>query len=306
MARAAFIMDRLMHKIGLHGKSFVPMIMGFGCNVPAIMASRIIEDRRNRLITILILPFMSCSARLPVFILIVGAFFPSHASFVLLGLYMFGIALALLSSLLLKKLIFKGADHPFVMELPPYRLPLWSNTLKHMWNKGSQYLTKMGGIILVGAVIIWALSYYPTTKDSESYLQRIGHTIEPAIAPLGFDWKIGVSLISGVAAKEIVVSTMSMLYQDEGEGDDSEAMLMKRLPEYRYTSGERVGERVFTIPVALSFLAFVLIYFPCLAVIAAIKRESGSWRWALFSVLYTTSLAWVVSFIIYSVGSARI
>ncbi len=301
MARAAFIMDRLMHKVGLHGKSFVPMIMGFGCNVPAIMASRIIEDRNNRLITLLVVPFMSCSARLPVYILIVGAFFPNYASLVLFGLYLLGVVLAVLTSIILKRFMFGGVDHPFVMELPPYRLPLAKNTLKHMWGKASQYLKKMGGIILVGAVIIWALGYYPSRQDS--YLEKIGHTIEPAIEPLGFDWKIGVSLISGIAAKEIVVSTMGVLYGIESEVDEESSELYERMKEDRYTHGEHIGERIFSLPVALSFLAFVLIYFPCLAVIAAIKRESGSWRWALFTMFYTTALAWVVSFVIYNVGS---
>lgn len=303
MARAAFIMDRMMHKIGLHGKSFVPLIMGFGCNVPAIMASRIIEDRNNRLLTMLILPFISCSARLPVYILIVGALFPLYASWVLFGLYLFGVVLAVLTSIVLKKMLFRGEDHPFVMELPPYRMPVFLSTMKHMWNKGSQYLKKMGGIILVGAVIIWALGYYPTSKESDSYLQRIGHTIEPVIEPLGFDWKIGVSLVSGIAAKEIVVSTMGVLHQIDAEGEEGEALLAEQLREDRYSSGKRQGELIFTTPVALSFLAFVLIYFPCLAVIAAIKRESGSWRWAIFTMFYTTGLAWFVSFVIYNVGS---
>ncbi|MFI3258950.1 MAG: ferrous iron transport protein B [Rikenellaceae bacterium] len=303
MARAAFIMDRMMHKVGLHGKSFVPLIMGFGCNVPAIMASRIIEDRNNRLLTLLIVPFMSCSARLPVYILIVGAFFPASASWVLFGIYLFGVALAILTAVIFKRFMFSGEDHPFVMELPPYRLPMASNTLKHMWHKGSQYLKKMGGIILVGAVIIWALGYYPTRQDS--YLERIGHTIEPAIAPLGFDWKIGVSLVSGVAAKEIVVSTMGVLYNIEESEDEEQldSLIADKMRSDRYSSGKRAGELVFTTPTVLSFLAFVLIYLPCLAVIAAIKRESGSWRWALFSVLYTTGLAWVVSFLIYNIGT---
>ncbi len=298
MARAAFIMDRLMHKIGLHGKSFVPMIIGFGCNVPAIMASRIIEDRNNRLLTILIIPFMSCSARLPVYILIVGTFFAEYASWVLFGLYMLGVVLAIVTSLILKKFLYGGIDHPFVMELPPYRKPSTRNTLKHMWSKGSQYMRKMGGIILVGAMVIWALGYYPTRENS--YLERIGHTIEPAIRPLGFDWKIGVSLLSGVAAKEIVVSTMGVLHGIDG--DTNEEALSELLRNDTYESGALVGQPIFSTPVTLAFLAFVLIYLPCLAVIAAIRRESGSWWWTLFSIIYTTSLAWVVSFVIYQVG----
>lgn len=302
MARAAFIMDRMMHTVGLHGKSFVPMIMGFGCNVPAIMASRIIEDKNNRLLTMLIVPFMSCSARLPVYILIVGALFQAYASWVLFGLYIFGVILAFLTSILLKRLLFKGEDHPFVMELPPYRMPMARNTLKHMWNKAGQYLKKMGGIILVGAVIIWALGYYPTRQDS--YLEKIGHTIEPAIEPLGFDWKIGVSLVSGLAAKEIAVSTLAVLYNiDNDDEQTQDTMLMEHIRNDRYSTGKRKGELIFTTPVALSFLAFILIYFPCLAVIAAIRRESGSWKWAIFTIFYTTGLAWLVSFAIYNIGS---
>ncbi len=301
MSRAAFIMDRLMHKIGLHGKSFVPMIMGFGCNVPAVMASRIIEDRNNRLITILIVPFMSCSARLPVYILIVGALFPNYASLVLFGLYLFGVLMAVVTSLLLKRVIFTEPDHPFVMELPPYRLPLFRNTIKHMWNKGEQYLKKMGGIILVGAVIIWALGYYPSQDNS--YLERMGRTIEPTIEPLGFDWKMGVALISGVAAKEIVVGTMGVLHKIDDVEGDGELRLQEQLRVDRYESGIRQGELIFTAPVALSFMIFVLLYFPCLAVVAAIRRECGSWKWAMFTLVYTTSLAWVMSFIIYNVGT---
>lgn len=320
MARAAFIMDKLMHKIGLHGKSFVPMIMGFGCNVPAIMASRIIEDKSNRLLTILIIPFMSCSARLPVYIFIIGTFFPQYPSLMLFGLYLFGVILAILTAITFKKLLFKGQDHPFVMELPPYRIPLINNTAKHMWNKSKQYLHKMGGVILIGAIIIWALGYYPSRQNS--YLEKIGHTIEPAIAPIGFDWKIGVSLISGVAAKEIIISTMGVLYNVENTEDvvdkhshnleanstsNNTASEIKSLQQKvrtdRYKNGKHKGELIFTTPVTLSYLSFILIYFPCLAVIAAIKRESNSWRWAIFTLLYTTSLAWCISFIIYNIGS---
>ena len=301
MARAAFIMDKLMHKIGLHGKSFVPMIMGFGCNVPAVMASRIIEDKNNRLLTILIIPFMSCSARLPVYIFIIGTFFPKYPSLMLLSLYLFGVILAILTAIIFKKLLFKGQDHPFVMELPPYRIPLANNTIKHMWNKSKQYLQKMGGIILIGAVIIWALSYYPSKENS--YLERIGHTIEPTIAPIGFDWKIGVSLIAGVAAKEIVISTMGVLYNIDEEVTEESSSLQEQVRTDRYENGKHKGELIFTTPVLLSFLSFILIYFPCIAVIAAIKRECNSWRWAIFALLYTTGLAWCISFIIYNIGS---
>lgn len=301
MARAAFIMDKLMHKIGLHGKSFIPLVMGFGCNVPAIMASRIIEDKSNRLLTILIMPFMSCSARLPVYMLIVTAFFPEHGSLVLFGIYLFGILIAIISSIIFKKVLFKAKDQPFVMELPPYRIPSTVTTLKHMWSKGAQYIQKMAGVILVAVMIIWSLSYFPDKENS--YLKTIGKTIEPVVAPLGFDWKIGVGLISGVAAKEIIVSTMGVLNQVDAEGDDGEFKLAETLKNDKYSDGERRGEYVFTTPVALSFLAFVLIYFPCIAVVSAVKRETGMWKWAAFVVVYTTSLAWIVSYGVYNLFS---
>lgn len=291
MARAAFITDKLMHKIGLHGKSFIPLIIGFGCNVPAVMATRTIENRENRLQTMLITPFMSCSARLPVYILITGTFFASNAANILFAMYLVGILLAVGSSLLFKKTLFRGKDVHFVMEMPPYRIPTALSTVKHMWNKGGQYLQKMGGVILVSVVIIWALGYYPNqggVLPGESYLERVGKTVEPVIRPLGFDWKMGIGLIGGVAAKEVIVSTMSVTYKTDGNLGD-------------HLKGERddQGKPIWTTAVALSFLAFVLIYFPCVAVVSAIKRESGSWKWALFMVSYTTTLAWIVSFLVY-------
>ncbi|RPH32869.1 MAG: ferrous iron transport protein B [Bacteroidales bacterium] len=348
MARAAFIMDKLMHKIGLHGKSFIPLVMGFGCNVPAIMATRTIENRNNRLLTMLITPFMSCSARLPIYILIIGAFFPTHASSMLFTIYMLGILMAIGTALIFKRTFFKSNDVPFVMELPPYRIPTVRSTLKHMWYKGSQYLRKMGGVILIAVIFVWALGYYPrdtkfskdyngliatstsrltisstdsitsvklheqikileTEKESErqeqSYLGRVGKFIEPAIAPLGFDWKMGVSLLAGVTAKEIVVSTLGVLYQAEKDADEHSSTLIGKLQKESYKSGPKVGEKVFTPLTAFSFLLFILIYFPCVAVIAAIKKESGSWKWAAFTIVSTTSLAWLVAFIVYQVGS---
>ncbi|HIS34085.1 MAG TPA: ferrous iron transport protein B [Candidatus Avirikenella pullistercoris] len=299
MARAAFIMDKLMHKIGLHGKSFIPLVMGFGCNVPAIMATRIIEDRNNRFLTILIAPFMSCSARLPVYLLIIGAFFPENAGNMLFLIYFLGILVAIFSALLFKKVLFTGKDQPFVMELPPYRVPSARSTLRHMWMKGSQYLRKMGGIILVAVVIVWALGYYPSRESS--YLDRFGKTIEPAVAPLGFDWKIGVGLISGVAAKEVVVSTLGVINHIDASDESGEMQLAEQLKNDVYESGPKKGEKVFTKASAFSLLMFVLIYFPCVAAIAAIKKETGAWKWALFTVVYTTGLAWIVSFIIYQI-----
>lgn len=295
MARAAFITDKLMHKIGLHGKSFIPLIIGFGCNVPAVMATRTIENRQNRLQTMLITPFMSCSARLPIYILITGTFFAENAANILFLIYMAGIILAIASSLLLRKTLFRGKEVHFVMELPPYRIPTALSTVKHMWNKGQQYLQKMGGIILISVVIIWALGYYPTQGgkyEGESYLEQVGKAVEPVVEPLGFNWRMGIGLISGVAAKEIIVSSMSVIYDTEGN-----------LGERLKTEVDDAGKPVWTTAVALSFLSFVLIYFPCVAVVSAIRRESGSWKWALFMVAYTTSLAWIVSFIVYRIAS---
>ena len=357
MARAVFIMDKLMHKIGLHGKSFIPLIMGFGCNVPAIMATRTIENKNNRLVTMLINPFMSCSARLPVYILILGAFFPEKAGSLLFLIYLIGIVLAILMAILFKKTLFKGEDIPFVMELPPYRIPTIKSTLRHMWFKASQYLKKMGGVILIAVIIIWALEYYPKNveysqdyqaqieqitsemgqkmssevslskageensiedieaeierienlmiaeRQANSYLGRIGKTIEPVIRPLGFDWKMGVSLLSGIAAKEIVVSTLGVLVQAGSDSDETNQTLIHNLKNEVHTSGPRKGEKVYTPLSAFSFLLFILIYFPCVAVIAAIKKESGSWKWAAFTIFYTTALAWLVSFAFYQIGS---
>ncbi len=306
MARAAFMLDRLMHKIGLHGKSFIPLLIGFGCSVPAIMATRTLESRRDRIVTMLITPFMSCSARLPVYILLVSAFFPNRQGLVLLSIYFVGILLAILTSLLLKKTLFAQTSEPFVMELPPYRMPTARNTLIHMWGKSVQYLKKMGTIILFASILIWALGYFPVERSvsadaaehmEESYIGQIGKAIEPAITPLGFDWKMGVSIITGVAAKEIVVSSMGILYHVP-DADESSEPLIDALHEQVRPD----GTPVFTPLVAYGFMLFVLIYFPCMATIAAIKKEAGT-RWALFSMVYTTALAWVVSFLVYQIGS---
>ena len=294
MARAAFIMDKIMHKMGLHGKSFIPLIMGFGCNVPAIMASRIIESRKARLVTMLINPLMSCSARLPIYLVLIGAFFPNRASLVLLSLYAIGILLAVLMARIFSKFLVKGEDAPFVMELPPYRMPTAKSVARHTWEKGAQYLKKMGGIIMIASIIIWFLGYYPnhnayeTTAEQQenSYIGQIGKAIEPVIEPLGFDWKMGIGLLSGVGAKELVVSTLGVLYTNEE--DIENVNLSERIP--------------ITPLVAFGYMLFVLIYFPCIATIAAIKNESGSWKWAAFAACYTTALAWVVSFLTYQIG----
>jgi len=311
MARAAFIMDKLMHKMGLHGQSFIPLIMGFGCNVPAIMVTRTLRNRNDRLATMLINPFMSCSARLPVYILIAGAVFPNHAGTVIFLVYLTGIFLAVMVSLIFKKTLFKSKEAPFVMELPPYRIPTLRVSLQHMWEKGQQYLRKMGGIILVAVIIIWALEYFPAGSEAShqerlerSYIAKIGKFIEPVIKPLGFDWKMGVSLITGAAAKEVVVSTMGVLYGSDHQPDGSPKQnLPLILQNVRYSDGPQIGKPIFTPLAGISYLLFILVYMPCVAVIITVSRESGSWKWALFLILYTTILAWLLSFSIYQLGS---
>ena len=355
MARVAFILDKLMHKIGLHGRSFIPLLMGFGCNVPAIMATRTIENKTDRLVTMLVTPFMSCSARYPIYILLISAFFTSYHGTILFGIYAFGIMLAGAVAWMLKNTILKSQEMPFVMELPPYRLPTVKSIMKHTWFKGSQYLRKIGGVILIASVIIWALGYFPrntgvndhydvmilqiTEKyndkisvaaqwdpesvdgltnemidsisglDSEkqrlqqeySFIGRLGKFIEPVIAPLGFDWRTGVSLIAGAAAKEVVVSTMGVLYQSNTEKDSNG--LISTLRNLTYNSGKLKGQKVFSPLIALTIMLFVLIYFPCIAVVATIKKESGAWKWSLFLVVYTTAMAWTISFLFYQGGT---
>ena len=329
MARAAFIMDKLMHKIGLHGKSFIPMIMGFGCNVPAIMATRTIENHKSRLVTMLIIPMMSCAGRLPVYILVAGAFFPRNGSLVLLGLYALGIVMAIISAKVMSRFI-KDDNLPFVMELPPYRVPTSKSVFRHTWEKGKQYLHKMAGIILVASIIIWFLGYFPhhdryatpAEQQENSYIGMIGKAIEPVLEPLGFDWKMGVGIISGVAAKELVVSTMGVLYSGEQErfpsaaGDPGTASAgtvssqttdatapVTAGAETETVSGDTMLQnalaRTTTPAAALAFMVFVLLYFPCIATFVAIKNESGGWKWAVISAVYTIVLAWIVAFIVY-------
>ena len=302
MARAAFIMDRLMHKIGLHGKSFIPMIMGFGCNVPAVMATRTIENRKSRLITMLIIPLMSCSGRMPVYILLAGAFFPKHAGLVLLGLYALGILLAMLAAKVMSR-FFKEDDLPFVMELPPYRVPTAKSIFRHTWEKGRQYLQKMSGMILCFSVALWFLSYFPNhnayesveQQQEHSYIGLVGKTIEPVLEPLGFDWKMGVGIVAGVGAKELVVSTLGVMYAPEeahmentGDGHTRlQKALLKSVPPAS----------------ALAYMVFILLYFPCVATFVAIKKESGGWKWAIITAVYTIVLAWVAAFITFRIAS---
>jgi ferrous iron transport protein B len=309
MARAAFIMDKLMHKMGLHGKSFIPLIMGFGCNVPAVMSTRTIESRRSRLITMLVLPMMSCSARLPIYIMITGTFFAlKYRSAIMISLYVIGIIMAVIVSRIVSRYVVKGEDTPFVMELPPYRFPTGKAILRHTWEKGKQYLKKMGGIILVASLIVWALGYFPhndalnaRAQQEQSYIGRIGKVIEPVFRPIGFDWKLDVGLVSGIGAKEIVASTMGVLYSDDTKtstenNNSDDAAKYSRLHQQMVSDG-------ITPLSAYCYLLFVLLYFPCVATLAAIKSESGTWKWAFFSAAYTTILAWVVSAAVYQIGS---
>lgn len=345
MARAAFIMDKVMHTVGLHGKSFIPMIMGFGCNVPAIMATRVLESRRDRILTILINPLISCSARLPVYVLIAGALFGAYAGNVIFSLYVIGIVLAILMGQIFKRTLFRGEIAPFVLELPPYRVPTLKGTLIHMWERGSIFIKKMSSVILVGSILVWALSSFPQTvnysrdydrekgkieeryamlkagldrtaqaekvqllsremnleiaelealrKDEfqqNSLLGRLGKAIAPFLRPLGFDWKGGVALLTGFVAKEIVVSTFGILYQvGEEEGEKSESL--------RTAIGDAM-----TPLIGYAFMVFVLVYTPCLATVAAIRRETGSWRWTGFSIGYSLTLAWILAFAIYRGG----
>jgi ferrous iron transport protein B len=340
MARASFIMDKLMHKLGLHGKSFIPLIIGFGCGVPAVMATRTLENRKDKILTTLMIPFMSCSARLPVYVLLISAFFPKNQGLVLIGLYIIGVLIAVTAATVVQRFFMKDVEAPFVMELPPYRLPTLRSTSVHMWFRAKQYIKKMGGIILAASIIIWLLGYFPQDvdyskdyeneiaavetnnniseynkstiikelsaeqnyeKQSQSYIGQAGKAIEPILTPLGFDWKIGVAIIAGVGAKEIVVSTMGVLYQS-GDEDDETSGLQEKLQEQTYRSGEHKGQKVFTPLVAFCLMLFVLIYFPCIAALAAIKREIGT-RWALFIAFNNTFVAWILTFIVFQVGS---
>ena len=340
MARAAFIMDKIMHRFGLHGRSFIPMIMGFGCNVPAILATRSMRNKGDRILTMLIIPFMSCSARLPVYVLIISAFFDKYQPLYLMGIYAVGIFFAFLTAQILNKTFFRNKETPFVMELPTYRLPTLRNVLYHMWDKTKHYLKKIGTIILVGVIIVWALEYFPReTKNTavlqkeiqlaeqntslaavdkentiaqlniqiesdrltNSYLGRFGKFIEPVMRPLGFDWKMSIALLAGLPAKEIVISTMGVLYQTVD--DETTVNLQQKLKNEKFKTGKNTGQFVFTTPTALAFLIFILIYFPCIGVVVAIKNESESWKWAIFAVFYTTSLAWVAAFFVYNIGN---
>jgi len=336
MARAAFIMDKLMHRMGLHGKSFIPYIIGFGCSVPAVMATRTLENRKDRILTIITVPFMSCSARLPLYTLIISAFFTQHKGLVLTSIYLFGIIMAIVTSLIVKKAAFKKERDQFVMELPPYRIPTFRNAMIHMWDKSVQYIKKMGTVILVATVIIWALEYFPqhspaidaytaqieqveadaTIPDSiraeqiaqleldrsacqieGSYLGRFGKFIAPVFRPLGFDWQMGVSIITGFAAKEIVVASMGVLYHSDAEADENSSALQSSLRSHTWSSGPDIGKPVFTPWVAYGFMVFILLYFPCVAALSAIHKESGS-KWMLFTAVYTTAVAWLAAFLV--------
>ncbi|MDD6890360.1 MAG: ferrous iron transport protein B [Bacteroidales bacterium] len=331
MARAAFIMDKIMHKIGLHGKSFIPLVMGFGCNVPAVMACRTIESRSSRLITIMINPFVSCSARLPIYVLLIGTFFSTHAALVFLLMYVLGVTVAVVTARLLRRFVFKVDETPFVMELPPYRVPTLKSSLRHMWWKAQQYLRKMGGIILVASIVVWALNYFPhhdpaeetateatestagsgdggsdmpaPIADSESidpehdsFLEMIGKAINPVFRPLGFSWRASVAVVAGVPAKEIVVSTLGVLYTGDEDSDDNALSARLTAPD------SITGQPDFNPAVALAFMVFILLYCPCIATLVAIVKETHSWKYGIFAVVYNTAVAWVAAFIVYRIA----
>ena len=301
LARAAFIMDKIMHRMGVHGKSFIPMVMGFGCNVPAIMACRTIECRTSRLITIMVVPFMSCSARLPIYMMIVGTFFPEYAGTTLFLLYVLGMLLAVVSARLMRRFMFREQEAPFVMELSPYRMPTVRTTLRHMWSKCTQYIKKMGGLILIASIVVWLLSYYPRPEQSSSnaeshtyemsYMGKIGQVCEPLFRPMGFGWQESVAILSGIPAKEIVVSTMNVLYAHPDDADDGGD------EELSHAVKARIKKSIST-PSAVAFLIFSLLYLPCVATIMAISSELN-WRWAIGSALYNTAVAWLLAWVAY-------
>ena len=313
MARAAFIMDRLMHKIGLHGKSFIPMVMGFGCNVPAIMATRTIESPKSRLITTLIIPFMSCAGRMPVYILIAGAFFPKNAGLVLLGMYVLGIIVAIVAAKIFSH-FFKEDDLPFVMELPPYRVPTAKSIFRHTWEKGKQYLQKMSGIILICSVVIWFLGYFPDhdryesaqQQQEHSFIGYVGKAMEPVLKPLGFDWRMGVGIVAGVGAKELVVSTLGVMYADDepvvasGSEKPDDAAVPAVSDDTRL---QRALIKSVTPAGALAYMVFILLYFPCIATFIAIRNEAGGWKWAILTAVYTIALAWIMAFATFHLAS---
>lgn len=305
LARAAMLADPLLNRLGLHGKSFIPMLMGFGCNVPAVMATRTIENHKSRMITMLVTPLMSCSARIPVYVIFAQAFFPHNATAVMLSLYLLGTCMALLAAWVFGKLFMRDVESHFVMELPPYRLPNSRGVFRHTWEKGHQYLHKMGGIILVASIVIWALGHFPDGGDGlteaeqqeQSYMGQIGHAIEPVISPLGYDWRMGVGIMAGVGAKELMVSTLGVLYncpEEDGEAEVSDGESSSRLSQV-------LAQNV-TPEAALGYMVFALLYFPCIATIAAVKGESGSWKWAIFTAIYTTVLAYVMAFAVYRIA----
>lgn len=316
MARAAFIMDKVMHRMGIHGKSFIPLVMGFGCNVPAIMSTRSIESRSSRLITILINPFMSCSARVPIYVLLIGAFFPDHATIAFMSLYILGILVAVLTARMLRRFYFKADETPFVMELPPYRLPTFKASCRHMWAKGEQYLRKMGGVILVASIIVWALNYFPLHDEQastpsfeaeqidesridtsrDSYLEMAGKAVNPVMEPAGFHWRATVAVLAGIPAKEIVVSSLGVLYT--GDEEVAESKLSERIK----APNPVTGKPDFTSASALAFMVFVLLYFPCMATLVAIVKETGHWGYGLFSVVYNTAVAWLAAVITYQIA----
>lgn len=302
LPRAAVIMDKYMHRIGLHGSSFIPLLMGFGCNVPAIMATRTIRKKSDRIITMLMIPYIPCSARIPTFLLFSGIFFPENQVTVLMSLYFGGIVIGILMAILFKKIFFHFSTKDYKIPLPPYRTPSWKYSLKNMWDAAWEYVKKIGTVVLVAVIIVWALDYFPLKNgevrraDEPSYLEQFGRSLEPVMKPLGFDWKMSVSLVTGVTAKEFIISTLGVVYQaDEKSATaaDGNTSLSKRIKE----------EKVFNKANALSFMIFALLYMPCVAAAFTIRKESGSWKWSLLSIFTTISVAWIAGFAAFRIGS---
>lgn len=294
LSRAATVMDKYMHFIGLHGSSFIPMLMGFGCNVPAIMATRSIDRRSDRILTMLAIPYIPCSARMPVFLVFSGIFFKESQVLVMLLLYGGSILIGILVALLYKKIFFNAKSDDYAIELPPMTSPSFIRSLRVMWDASAEYLKKIGTVVLVAVVIIWGLDYFPLDKGDgqvrESYLEQFGKAVEPIMEPLGFDWKMSVALVTGISAKEFIVSTLGVLYQ--GDENMTEKDLAERLAKDPH----------FTKANTISFMIFSLLYLPCIATAATIKKESQSWKWATASIISTLGVAWIISFIVFRIG----
>ena len=307
MSRVVFIMDKIMKPFGLNGRSFISLFMGFGCNVPAIMSAQNIKNKNTRIITILINPLIPCSSRFTVYVLFISAFFANNPGTLLFAIYTLTVIIALLTSLILKKFFYKKTHELHNFNFPEYKIPSIKNVIKSMWFNAILFLKKISGAILIASIIIWFLSYFPHNNSKSnieiSYISKIGKIIEPVIEPLGFDWKMGVSILSGIAAKETIVGTLSELYQDEIHSNKEKNKFINKLHEQTYKSGKKTGKKIFTPLVALSFIVFISLYTPCVATLAAIRKTTGSLKLTMFVIIYTIAIAWLFSFITFQIGN---